>query len=254
MSDQRDRHISINGKSNVDAGRRPGALATNRSRTFRIAQLVLGLFVFGIGVTLLIRAELGLGPWDSFHVGLSQLTGISVGMVMNGIGLLIVLGALAIGVRPGPGTIVNMILIGVFADQLLPLVPTAPGIILPWAYLLTGIALCGLATGMYLGAGFGAGPRDGLMVGLAARTGWSVRLVRTLIEVSVLGFGWLMGGKIGIGTVVFTLTVGPAAQWGLALFGANRPTPAGAPAPPGSARPAGSARGTRATRPPRVPV
>lgn len=211
-----------------------GAAPRHRRRTHlaRSAQLVLGLFVFGLSVVLMIRAELGLGPWDAFHVGLSQLTGISVGMVMNAVGLVIVVGALAIRVRPGPGTIANMILIGIFADLLLPHLPTATGTILPWIYLLGGIALCGLATGLYIGAGYGAGPRDGLMVGLAERTGWSIRLVRTLIEVSVLGLGWVMGGKIGIGTVVFTLSVGPAAQWGLALF---RP-PTTPPPPPARSR------------------
>jgi uncharacterized membrane protein YczE len=196
-------------------------LGISNSHAVRIVQLLLGLFLFGFSVALMIRAELGLGPWDAFHVGLSQITGISVGMVMNGIGLLIVIGALAIGVRPGPGTIVNMIMIGIFADLLLPVVPVAAGLGWAWAYLIGGIVLCGLATGMYIGAGYGAGPRDSLMVGLAQRSGWSVRLVRTLIEVSVLGFGWAMGGKIGVGTVVFTLTVGPAAQWGIGLFGAR---------------------------------
>jgi uncharacterized membrane protein YczE len=222
MIDQPDCCISASDEFGARPGRRGGAMALNRSLTYRIIQLVLGLFIFGLSVALMIRAELGLGPWDAFHVGLSQLTGISVGMIMNGVGLLIVLGALTIGVRPGPGTIVNMILIGLFADLLLPIVPTATGPLLPWVYLFGGIALCGLATGMYIGAGFGAGPRDGLMVGLAQKTGWSVRLVRTLLEVSVLGFGWLMGGKIGLGTVAFTLTVGPAAQWGISLFDARR--------------------------------
>jgi uncharacterized membrane protein YczE len=185
----------------------------------------------------MIRAELGLGPWDAFHVGLSELTGISVGLVMNAVGLVIVVGALAIRVRPGPGTIANMILIGIFADLLLPHLPTATGAIFPWIYLLGGIALCGIATGLYIGAGYGAGPRDSLMVGLAERTGWSIRLMRTLIEVSVLGLGWAMGGKIGIGTVVFTITVGPAAQWGLALFSpAPTPSPPTPPSPPRRSR------------------
>lgn len=223
MTEQHDRgRISARGQVKSRDLAKPRALATPRDRhrthLLHSAQLVLGLFIFGLSVVLMIRAELGLGPWDAFHVGLSELTGISVGMVMNAVGLVIVVGALAIRVRPGPGTIANMILIGIFADLLLPHIPTAPGAIFPWVYLLAGITLCGAATGLYIGAGYGAGPRDGLMVGIAERTGWSIRLVRTLIEVSVLGFGWAMGGKIGFGTVAFTLLVGPAAQWGLAVF------------------------------------
>lgn len=209
----------INGDSGAEKIGHPYPLPRpRRTHLARTTQLLVGLFIFGVSVALMIRAELGLGPWDAFHVGLSAITGISVGMIMNAIGFLIVIGALAIRVRPGPGTIANMILIGVFADLLLPVVPTAPTAILAWVYLLGGIALCGAATGLYIGAGYGAGPRDSLMVGIAERTGWSIRLVRTLIEVSVLGLGWAMGGKVGIGTVVFTLTVGPAAQWGLAVF------------------------------------
>lgn len=184
----------------------------------RSIQLVGGLFLFGLSIALMIRAELGLGPWDAFHVGVSEVTGASVGLVIVVTGFVIVVSALFIGVRPGPGTIANMILVGVFADLLLPVLATAPGWMWAWGYLVAGVLLCGIATGMYIGAGYGAGPRDSLMVGIAARTGKSIRMVRTLIEVSALALGWIMGGKIGVGTVVFTLTVGPAAQWGMALF------------------------------------
>lgn len=184
----------------------------------RTAQLLFGLFLFGLSIALMIRAELGLGPWDAFHVGLSRLTGIRVGLIIIAIGFIVVLSALLIRVRPGPGTLANMIMVGIFADLLLPIIPVAGGTSLSWAFLFSGVALCGLATGMYIGAGYGAGPRDSLMVGIAERSGWSIRTVRTLIEVSVLGLGWAMGGKIGIGTVVFTLTIGPSAQWGMKLF------------------------------------
>lgn len=187
----------------------------------RTVQLLTGLFLFGLSIVLMIRAELGLGPWDAFHVGVAQVTGLSVGLVIVVTGLAIVVGALAIGVRPGPGTIANMILVGVFADLLLPLVATATGSGWAWGYLAAGVLLCGLATGLYIGAGYGAGPRDSLMVGIAARSGLSLRRVRTFIELSALAAGWIMGGKIGMGTVVFTLTVGPAAQWGMGLFAAE---------------------------------
>ena len=195
------------------------ALGAGRSgHAVRATQLFFGLFLFGLNISLMIRAELGLGPWDAFHVGLAQVTGLSVGLIIIVIGVLVVLGTLLIRVRPGPGTVANMIMVGIFADLLLPVIPVASGVSWSWAFLFSGIALCGLATGIYIGAGYGAGPRDSLMVGIAERSGWSIRRVRTLIEVSVLGLGWMMGGKIGIGTVVFTLTIGPSAQWGMRLF------------------------------------
>lgn len=198
--------------------RRREAWAGRSGHAVRTVQLLFGLFLFGLNIALMIRAELGLGPWDAFHVGLSRVTGVSVGLIIILIGLLVVISALAIRVRPGIGTIANMILVGVFADLLLPVIPVADGLVWAWVYLISGVTLCGLATGMYIGAGYGTGPRDSLMIGIAARSGGSIRLVRTLIEVSVLGLGWAMGGKIGIGTIVFTLTVGPAAQWGMELF------------------------------------
>jgi uncharacterized membrane protein YczE len=199
--------------------RAPRAMRSGRpGHAIRTAQLLFGLFLFGLSIALMIRAELGLGPWDAFHVGLSRVTGISVGLIIIAIGFVVVLSALLIRVRPGPGTLANMIMVGIFADLLLPVIPVASGVSWSWAFLFSGIALCGLATGIYIGAGYGAGPRDSLMVGIAERSGWSIRRVRTLIEVSVLGLGWMMGGKIGIGTVVFTLTIGPSAQWGMRLF------------------------------------
>lgn len=185
----------------------------------RWLQLVLGLTLFGVAIALMVQSGLGLGPWDAFHVGLSQLTGVSIGMASILIGLLIVGGALLIGVRPGPGTLANMVLIGIFIDLLLPVVPEAHGWVWGLAYYLVGIVICGFATGLYIGAGLGKGPRDGLMIGIGHRTGWPVRRVRTLTEIGVLACGWLMGGTIGVGTVLFAVSIGPAMQWGLQLFG-----------------------------------
>lgn len=216
--------------------RRPGS----RPVLLRVVQLVAGLFIFGVAISLMIRGGIGLGPWDAFHVGLSRLTGISVGAVIIAVGVAIVLANLAMKDRPGPATLANMVLIGLFVDALLPVVPEAPGAVWPWIYLAGGIGLTGLATGMYIGAGFGKGPRDGLMVTLSERTGWSVRRVRTVMEATVLVLGWLMGGGIGIGTLAFTLAIGPSAQWGLELFGVpaggRQPRPS-APAAPRPRRP-----------------
>jgi uncharacterized protein len=179
----------------------------------------MGLAVYGVSVVLMIQAELGLGPWDTFHVGLHRITGISIGTASITVGVLIVLGTLFIGIRPGPGTLANMVLIGVFIDLLLPLVPAAPGGAWAAGYFLSGLMLCGLATGMYISARLGKGPRDGLMIGVSQRTGWAVRRVRTVIEIGVLMCGWLMGGTVGAGTLLFAILIGPVMQWGLRLFG-----------------------------------
>jgi uncharacterized protein len=204
-----------------------------RSLPARWTQLLVGFFVFGVAIVLMLRAELGLGPWDAFHVGLHNVTGITVGMASIVAGVAIVLATLPLGVKPGLGTLANMVLIGVFVDLLLLWIPPAQGWVSGLAYFLGGVALCGVATGMYIAAGLGKGPRDGLMVGLSQRTGWPVRRVRTGLEVSVLALGWLMGGKIGVGTLIFTLTIGMSAQWGLQMFnfsvtGEARPLPAAA--------------------------
>jgi uncharacterized membrane protein YczE len=198
----------------------------------RLGQLILGLFGWGLAIALFIRSHLGLGPWDAFHFGLHVVTGISVGTASISAGLVIVVANLALGVRPGLATVLNMILIGVFTDILLAVVPDAPSLGIATAYFALAIPLTGLASGLYIGAGLGHGPRDGLMVALAIRTGWSIRRIRTLIELSVLVFGWLMGGTVGIGTVIVTLTIGHAVQWGLRLFGAEPPARQVAPAPP----------------------
>jgi uncharacterized protein len=195
----------------------------------RLLLLVVGLFGFGLAIALMIRSQLGLGPWDAFHLGLARLTGTTVGTMSVLVGLLIVAAGRAIGVRPGVGTLVNMVLVGVFIDLLLPLVPAAEGWRWGLGYYATALFLCGVSTGMYIAPGLGAGPRDGMMIGLSARSGWPVRRVRTLIELTVLAAGWAMGGRVGFGTLLFTFAAGPAAQLGLQLFGAL-------PAPP--ARPA----------------
>jgi hypothetical protein len=190
-------------------------------------QLVAGLFGYGIAIPLMIESGLGLGPWDAFHVGLHNLSGITVGMASIGVGVVIVLGSLRLGIRPGPGTLANMVLIGVFIDLVLPFTPSASGWVSGFGYYLVGIALVGLSTGMYMSAGLGSGPRDGLMVGISRLGGWPVRRVRMFIEVSALAGGWLMGGAIGVGTILFALLVGPATQIGLELFGVlpSRSTP-----------------------------
>lgn len=179
-----------------------------------------GLFGWGLAIALFIRSHIGLGPWDAFHYGVHLKTGITVGTASILAGLFIVFVNLTLRVRPGLATVANMIFIGLFTDLLLPLIPDATSFAGGIAYFAFAIPLSGLASGMYIGAGFGQGPRDGLMVALTLRTRWSVRTIRTLIELSVLGIGWLLGGTVGLGTILFTVTIGHAVQWGLRVFDA----------------------------------
>jgi uncharacterized membrane protein YczE len=182
-------------------------------------QLLAGLGGFAFAIALMIQGGMGLGPWDAFHVGLHRLSGISVGTASILAGIVIIGISMALKTRPGPATIANMVLIGIFTDAALVVLPPASGRLIGAAYHLGGIGLIGLSSGMYLGARLGAGPRDALMTALAARTGWSISRTRTAIELSVLVIGWMMGGPLGVGTVVFALTVGPSVQWGMRLFG-----------------------------------
>mgnify|MGYP000113431776 CR=1 FL=1 len=194
-------------------------------------QLMIGLCLYGIAITLMLRSELGLGPWDMFHQGISRLIGLPVGVVSQLVGFALLGGLMLARVRFGWGTISNILLIGLVIDLTLPLVPTAPNLVWAYSYYAVAMVACGLATGAYIGAQMGAGPRDSLMMILSRRSGWPVRRVRTAIELVVLLCGWLMGGKAGVGTLIFALSIGPAAQWGLHLFDAVPKLPQPAPAP-----------------------
>lgn len=194
--------------------------ASARGATLRQwIRLMIGLFGCGLAVALMIRSQLGLGPWDAFHVGLHRITGLTVGVVSIMVGFAIICGTWFIGIRPGAGTVVNMVMIGVFIDLLLPVIPFAPHWSWGLGYYAAAIVVFGLATGLYLGARMGSGPRDGLMIGLSERVGWPVRRVRTVVELLVLAAGWMMGGRVGVGTLLFAFTVGPAMQWGMQIAG-----------------------------------
>lgn len=183
----------------------------------RLVRLFAGLVLFGISMAMMIRATLGVGPWDVLHQGLSLHLPLSFGtivIVMSGVVLVL---WVPLRERPGIGTLANAIVIGLVVDATL-LVLTSPAS-MPgkWALMVSGVLVNGLATGLYIGAGLGPGPRDGLMTGFAAR-GHSVSLVRTGIELVVLAVGWALGGVVGVGTVVFALGIGPLAQLFLPLF------------------------------------
>ncbi|SKB67637.1 hypothetical protein SAMN05660916_02086 [Arthrobacter sp. 31Cvi3.1E] len=180
--------------------------------TRRITQLLIGLAMYGISLAMFIRAGLGLDPWDVFHQGLSQKTGLSIGVVVIAVSFLVLLLWIPLRQMPGIGTIANAVLVGLFADLGLWLIPSFSHLGGQIAMLAGAVILNGIASACYIGARLGPGARDGLMTGLVRRTGWSVRLVRAGIEVVVLAVGFLLGGSVGVGTVVYALAIGPIVQ------------------------------------------
>ena len=188
----------------------------------RIARCVFGLALFGIGVALLIDAELGAAPWDVFHTGVSDLTGIGVGAVIIVTGLALLLLWIPLRETPGLGTILNAIEIGLVAGIALPLIPDTDSLPVRLAMMFGGVVLIAIGSGFYIGAGLGPGPRDGLMTGFAKR-GRSIRVARTAIEITVLVIGIALGGAIGIGTAVFALGIGPLVQFFLPRLQISEP-------------------------------
>ncbi|AYF26348.1 hypothetical protein CSH63_02465 [Micromonospora tulbaghiae] len=185
----------------------------------RLTQLYAGLVLYGVSMALMIRSELGLDPWDVFHQGLARQTGLSFGTVTIAVGALVLLLWIPLRQRPGLGTVSNVVVIGLVVDATLAVLPSGEGMPARVALLVAGIVANGAATGLYLGAGLGPGPRDGLMTGFVARhPRFSVRLVRTVIEITVLALGWLLGGTVGLGTVAYALTIGPLAQFFIPVF------------------------------------
>ncbi|MCX5395780.1 YitT family protein [Streptomyces sp. NBC_00102] len=184
----------------------------------RLVRLYAGLVLYGASSALLVVAGLGLEPWGVLHQGISELTGVAIGTVSIGIGALVLLLWIPLRQRPGLGTVSNVVMVGLTMDVVLAFVPEAHGWAARIAVLVVGVVLNGAATGLYITARFGPGPRDGLMTGLHRVTGRSVRLVRTVIEVAVVAAGFALGGSLGIGTVVYALAIGPLAQFFLRLF------------------------------------
>lgn len=184
----------------------------------RLVQLYVGLGLYGLSTAMFIRSDLGVDPWDVFHLGVALQLGMSIGTVIILTGAAVLLLWIPLRQMPGLGTISNVICIGLAADASMALLPEMTSLPLRVAMLVAGIVVNAIATGMYIGAGFGPGPRDGLMTGIHARFGWSIRSVRTAIEVSVLLIGIMLGGSFGFGTVLYALTIGPLIQLCLPLF------------------------------------
>lgn len=190
----------------------------------RLVQLYSGLILYGISSSLLVLATLGLDPWDVFHQGLSRTFGLAIGTWAIIVGAVVLLLWIPLRQRPGVGTVSNVVLVGLTMNVVLGHVHAPHAMAARIACLVCGVFLNGVATGAYIGAGLGPGPRDGLMTGIAAR-GHSIRVVRTGLEVTVLVTGWLLGGTVGVGTVVYALSIGPLAHVFIPLFARGRPTP-----------------------------
>jgi uncharacterized membrane protein YczE len=184
----------------------------------RLPGLIAGLIVFGVGIALMAEAGMGLGPWEAFHQGIARLTGLQLGTVSILLGIPILLAWYPLGERPGVGTVINIVLIGTATNVALGLLPTMSGQPLQLLAMLAGVVTIAIGSGLYLASDLGPGPRDGLMTGLHFRFGWSIRSSRTAVEVTVLVLGFLMGGSIGLGTVVFALGIGPLVQVMLRVF------------------------------------
>ncbi|TWT19984.1 hypothetical protein FQY83_09480 [Luteimonas marina] len=174
----------------------------------RMSKLLLGLFLYGIAISLMVRAGLGVAPWDVLTQGMVRLTGLSFGLLTNLIGVVVLLAWWPLRQKPGLGTVLNVLLIGPSAQFGLWLLPDFALWWQQWLAFAAGLWLLALATGLYIGARFGPGPRDGLMTGLHARFGWPIWAVRTAIEGSVLLVGWWLGGTVGLGTLAFALLIG----------------------------------------------
>ena len=197
-------------------------LALRRTLGRRLVNLYLGLVLFGVSCAMIVASGLGLGPWDVFHQGLSEQIGISLGWMVIGVGLAVLLLWIPLRQRPGLGTISNAIVIGLVIDATLTFLSQPGSMAARAGLLVAGVAFNGVATGLYIGAGLGPGPRDGLMTGLAAR-GHSIRVVRTALELTVLVIGWILGGTVGVGTLLYAVSIGPLAHFFIPRLTVARP-------------------------------
>jgi uncharacterized membrane protein YczE len=196
----------------------PFARSIPSSMSVRVVQCIIGLVMCGVGIALILAADIGLAPWDVLHKGISRRTGIAVGTVIIIVGVALLALWIPLRVRPGIGTILNAVLIGWTVNLALHHLPEPDETLWQLTEMAVGVVAFGFGTAMYIGAGLGPGPRDGLMTGVAAR-GHSLRLVRTAIEIGVLLTGWVLGGSIGVGTAVFALAIGPLVHYFLGIFG-----------------------------------
>jgi uncharacterized membrane protein YczE len=190
-----------------------------------LAKLFVGLYVFGFGIALMVHSAIGLGPWDIFAQGFSRVLHISYGWASVIVSVIVLLCWIPLKQRPGFGTIMNAVLIGLFADTVFPFLPTLTAYWQQLGMFILGMLLLALATGLYISANYGMGPRDGLMVGTARVSGWAIWKVRTGYELLVMTIGWAMGGQLREGTLIFALCIGPLMQFSLKMFGVKSHRP-----------------------------
>lgn len=188
--------------------------------TLRLTQLMVGLGIYGLGIALMVHAKIGIAPWDVFAQGISKQTGLTFGLASVIVSVIVLLAWIPLKTqKPGIGTVLNAILIGVFADLWTPFLPTFGEYWQNVAMFVLGMVIVAFATGMYIASKLGSGPRDGLMVGTQQRLGWPFWLVRTMYEGTVLTIGWLMGGQVREGTLIFAVCIGYLMQTSMKLFG-----------------------------------
>jgi uncharacterized membrane protein YczE len=184
----------------------------------RSVQLMIGLFLYGMGIAFMVRGEIGAAPWDVLSQGIALHVPLSFGVITILTSIVVLLFWLPLRQRYGIGTLLNALLVGPSADIGLFLIPAGQALWLRVGFFVIGLLVLAAATGLYIGAHFGPGPRDGLMTGLHARTGWPIWIVRTGLEVIVVVIGWSLGGNVGIGTLAFAVLVGPLCQYFMRIF------------------------------------
>ncbi|UYO98673.1 hypothetical protein OED01_08225 [Microbacterium sp. M28] len=196
---------------------------TSRRLPLRTAQLLVGLFLYGIGIAFIVRGEIGAAPWDVLTQGIANHVPLSFGVITILTSIVVLLLWIPLRQKPGIGTLLNALLVGPAADVGLAIIPPGQDLWLRICFFVIGLVMLAAATGLYIGTHFGPGPRDGLMTGLHRVTGWRIWIVRTAIEVTVVLIGWLLGGNVGIGTLAFALLVGPLCQYFMRIFAIRMP-------------------------------
>jgi len=179
--------------------------------------LFAGFACYGLAIAMMVRADLGLGPWDAFHQGVAKQSGLQIGTAAMIVGAVVMLAWLPLRQKPGIGTVLNVLCIGPMTNFALDHIQTPQGQVAQWAMMLGGILVISIGSALYLPTKLGAGPRDGLMLGLHQKFGLSIRVARTLVEISVLALGWWLGGTVGLGTIAFACLIGPLVHWMLDL-------------------------------------
>lgn len=194
-------------------------LGFDLSSARRLVRLMIGLFLLGAGIAVMVHAKIGISPWDVLAQGVSLQTHLSFGLSNIAVSIFVLMAWIPLRQRPGFGTVANALLIGLFADLVAPWLPLVSGWWQQLAMFVLGMVMVGIATGLYLSSNLGPGPRDGLIVGTQKRLGWPIWLVRTMYESSALLIGWLLGGQVREGTLIFALCIGFLMQQSMKLFG-----------------------------------